>query len=436
MVAPASTVGGDVKESSGERQAVQTRDMTPAGLVLAADTVASRIAGETAAGTGSAVPAARGAVSAPRAMVRLEAVSKTYPGTTRPAVVELSLEVREGEIFALLGPSGCGKTTTMRIVAGLESPDRGALYFRDKPIVVVGERVYVPPEKRDVGMVFQSYAIWPHMTVEENVAYPLRIRGVDDRQITQRVGEALELVGLKHLAARPAPMLSGGQQQRVALARALVYKPNLLLLDEPFSNLDAKLREQMCVELKLLQTRLKITVLFVTHDRTEALGLADRIAIMNHGVVQQLGTPRELYETPANPFVRDFLGKTVIFRGTVRQCAGPIASVAVRGSDAVIAARARRCSEHRSGEEVLVALRPEEVSLVTSSSDVCQPGATLLPGTVEAGLYIGDRMEYRVTVAEQGSFLLYADRRTQLDVGQPVFVLVPPDSATVWPENP
>ncbi len=231
---------------------------------------------------------------------------KTYPGGAQPAVKGLSLDVYNGEIVTLLGPSGCGKTTTLRMVAGLEVPDQGDIFFGDHSVVMTSRRLFVPPDKRKVGMVFQSYAIWPHMTVEQNVAFPLQSRKCPRREVRERVWRALELVGMAGFEDRPGPLLSGGQQQRVALARALVSEPRLLLLDEPFSNLDAKLREQMRTELKLLQKRLKVAVLFVTHDQIEALSLSNRIALMNSGVVQQQGSPQLLDEEPANEFVRIF----------------------------------------------------------------------------------------------------------------------------------
>src|SRR5581483_3533415 len=224
------------------------------------------------------------------AMVRLQNVTKGFAGGPQ-AVRNVSLDVEQGTIFTLLGPSGSGKTTTLRLIAGLEEPDSGAIYFRDRPMVDVAQRLFVPANSRNVGMVFQSYAIWPHMTVEENVAYPLKLRHLSKERVRERVSAALDLVGMSGLERRPAPLLSGGQQQRVALARALVYEPEVLLLDEPFSNLDAKLRDQMRVELKLLQHRLGITVVFVTHDQVEALSLSDRVAVMNLGEVQQIGKP-------------------------------------------------------------------------------------------------------------------------------------------------
>ena len=223
--------------------------------------------------------------------MRLANLSKTYPGATVPAVSDLSLDVEIGKVVTLLGPSGCGKSTTLRMVAGLEIPDEGDIYFGDRPVVVTNQRFRLPPDKRDLGMVFQSYAIWPHMTVEENIAFPLKSRHFKRSEIGDRVARVLDLVGMPGLQKRPGPLLSGGQQQRVALARALVTEPKVLLLDEPFSNLDAKLREQMRIEVKLLQKRLTIAILFVTHDQIEALSLSDTIAIMNLGVVQQFGRP-------------------------------------------------------------------------------------------------------------------------------------------------
>jgi ABC-type Fe3+/spermidine/putrescine transport system ATPase subunit len=236
----------------------------------------------------------------------LRGLWKTYSGSTKPAVQNLSLDIRDGEILTLLGPSGCGKTTTLRMVAGLEHPDAGDILFGEQAVVITAKRLFMPPDKRNVGMVFQSYAIWPHMTVAENVAFPLHARHFPKREIEQRVLKSLDLVGLAGFEDRPGPLLSGGQQQRVAFARALVTEPRVLLLDEPFSNLDAKLREQMRIGVKLLQKRLNVAMLFVTHDQIEALSLSNRIALMNFGVVQQEGDPRLLYEKPANEFVRDF----------------------------------------------------------------------------------------------------------------------------------
>jgi ABC-type Fe3+/spermidine/putrescine transport system ATPase subunit len=372
-------------------------------------------------------------VNASLPMVRLEGISKRYAGTAHPAVADLSLEIPQGEIFTLLGPSGCGKTTTLRIVAGLEMPDSGALFFEERPIVAVSQRLFVPAHKRNVGMVFQSYAIWPHMTVEENVAYPLKLRRVPRTEMRERVERALGLVGLTGLEKRPAPFLSGGQQQRVALARALVYEPSLLLLDEPFSNLDTKLREQMRIEVKLLQARLRVTVLFVTHDQVEALSLSNRIALMDAGRVQQVGSPRDLYERPANTFVRDFLGKTVLLRGVVQatNAAGQVA-VGVDGApECVVFGRSYAPEGVHVGTPVFLAMRPEDAEVV--AADDPRGGAGTVRGLVEAALFVGERTEYRVQVHDQGSVLVYGKRTEVFGEGQEVRLHIHPESVSVWP---
>ncbi|MBI2001777.1 MAG: ABC transporter ATP-binding protein, partial [candidate division NC10 bacterium] len=225
-----------------------------------------------------------------------------------PAVCGIHLSVQEGELLALLGPSGCGKTTTLRTVAGFEVPTAGEIRIRGKTMSGPGH--FVPPEARNVGMVFQSYAVWPHMTVEANVAYPLKLRGLPAAERRERTRRVLELVQLPGLEFRFPHQLSGGQQQRVALARALNMEPAVLLLDEPLSNLDAQLRKEMRLEIKALQRRLGITILYVTHDQEEALTMADRIAVMGSGVIHQVGTPEEVFEQPADRFVAEFMGCT------------------------------------------------------------------------------------------------------------------------------
>jgi ABC-type Fe3+/spermidine/putrescine transport system ATPase subunit len=367
-------------------------------------------------------------------MVRLDRITKRYPGQAEPAVADLSFTIDEGEFFSLLGPSGCGKTTTLRIVAGLEMPDSGSIHFRDRPIVVMSDRLFVPPEKREIGMVFQSYAIWPHMTVEENIAYPLKLRKLGRAERLAAVERALALVGLQELAKQPAPLLSGGQQQRVALARALVYQPGLLLLDEPFSNLDSKLREQMRVEVKLLQARLKITVLLVTHDQVEALSLSNRVAVLDQGKVQQVGRPRDLYERPANAFVRDFLGNTVVLRGTVREAdAGGHLTIAVDGAaNCVVYGRMPPLVDRRAGDAVFLAMRPEDAKLMPANGST-PPGANVVLGTVEASLFVGGRTDYRIKVDGQGSILIYGDRRDTYEDGSVVWVRLPSDGLTIWP---
>jgi iron(III) transport system ATP-binding protein len=248
-------------------------------------------------------------------MLTLRNLTKRYGPT---AVVDaLDLEIRDGEFFTLLGPSGCGKTTTLRCIAGLERPDGGSVHLGERCLADPTRGLFVQPERRNMGMVFQSYALWPHMTVFENVAYPLRLRRLGRAEIRRKVDEVLQLVGLEGYADRPAPMLSGGQQQRVALARALVFSPQVLLLDEPLSNLDALLRDEMRQQLRGLSDRIGVTTIFVTHDQVEALSLSDRIAIMRSGRVEQVGAPMEVYSAPSTPFAQAFLGKTFGILATV-----------------------------------------------------------------------------------------------------------------------
>ncbi len=251
----------------------------------------------------------------PPAALQLKHVSKRYGPIV--ALSDISLEIGEGEVFTVLGPSGCGKTTCLRTMAGLERPDEGWVGLYGRTLSSASEGIFVPPEKRDMGMVFQSHAVWPHKNVFENIAYPLRVRHVDSTEIRQRVLRTLELVGLSHYENRASSELSGGEQQRVALARAIIHEPRVLLLDEPFSSLDAKLREQMRIEVKQLLRRAQVTAVFVTHDQTEAVTLSDRVAVMNAGQIEQIGTPLEVYRSPRTPFVRDFLGKSILLEGKV-----------------------------------------------------------------------------------------------------------------------
>ncbi len=364
--------------------------------------------------------------------MRLQGLSKTYPGSAAPAVRDLSIDVSVGEIVTLLGPSGCGKSTTLRMVAGLENPDAGSIYFGERPVVVTDSGLRVPPEKRDVGMVFQSYAIWPHMTVEENVAFPLKSRHVNRRDIRERVGRALDLVGLPGLEKRPGPLLSGGQQQRVALARALVTEPSVLLLDEPFSNLDAKLREQMRIEVKQMQRRLNIPVLFVTHDQIEALSLSDKIALMNLGVVQQQGAPQLLYGEPANEFVRDFVGKTALFRGATRSSnPGGQVAVAIDGApNCVVFGRGYAPGGFAVGDSVFIGVRPEDVEIVAADGDT--PPAGMIGATVDTALFIGERIEYQVDVDSQRQMLIYGERHHPIPEGSRVWLRLRAEGHSAW----
>lgn len=376
-----------------------------------------------------------GDTSKPEVAIRLENLSKTYPGASEKAVDGLSLEVADGEVFTLLGPSGCGKSTTLRMVAGLEEPDEGSIYFGGKAVVVTDQDIAIPPEKRNVGMVFQSYAIWPHMTVEENVWFPLKARKFPSDEIKPRVAKILELVGMSGMEKRPGPLLSGGQQQRVALARALVNEPRILLLDEPFSNLDAKLREQMRLEVKLLQKRLNIAILFVTHDQVEALSLSDRVAVMNRGVIQQQATPRVLYEEPANEFVRDFVGKTLLFKGVVRT-GNPSGQMAIGldgAPDCVIFGRTYSPGGMKAGDAAFVAVRPEDVEIFPATETEAPSG--MIGGTVITALFTGERIEYQLEVDGQRVMMIYGDRHDPMAQGAKTWLKLRAEGHSTWPSD-
>ena len=375
--------------------------------------------------------ATKGAVKS-KIAVSLRGLWKTYPGGTTPAVKDLSVDVLDGEILTLLGPSGCGKTTTLRMVAGLETPDAGDIFFGEEAVVMTSRRFNLPPNKRNVGMVFQSYAIWPHMTVAENVAFPLKARRFPKREIKERVLRALDLVGLAGFEDRPGPLLSGGQQQRVAFARALVTEPRVLLLDEPFSNLDAKLREQMRISVKLLQKRLNIAMLFVTHDQIEALSLSNRIALMNFGVVQQQGDPRLLYEEPVNEFVRDFVGRTLLFKGKVQTSnpSGQMAIALAGARDCIVFGRCYNPGGMKTGESVFIGVRPEDVEIHPAHGVEAPSG--MIGGKVEATLFVGERIEYQVEVDGQGVIMIYGERHKPVDEGSKVWLKLRPEGHTAW----
>ena len=364
--------------------------------------------------------------------VRLIGLWKTYPGNAQPAVRDLSLEIRDGEIMTLLGPSGCGKSTTLRMVAGLEVPDAGDIFFGEDAVVLSSRRLCRSPNKRSVGMVFQSYAIWPHMTVAENVAFPLKTRYLPRKEIVERVARALDLVGMSGFDDRPGPLLSGGQQQRVAFARALVNEPRVLLLDEPFSNLDAKLREQMRLQIKLLQKKLNIAMLFVTHDQVEALSLSDRIAVMNFGIIQQEGKPKRLYEQPANQFVRDFLGRTLLFKGKVRTSnpSGQIAVGLEGSSGLVICGRTQNSDDVGPNQRVYVAVRPEDVKIIPERDRTTPP--KMISGEVQTALFVGERIEYQVHVDGQGELSVFGERHDPIKEGTKVWLKINSDSPTIW----
>ncbi len=315
--------------------------------------------------------------------VRLERVVKRFGNVI--AVDHINLEVAPGEFLTLLGPSGSGKTTTLRIIAGLEFPSDGQVYIDDKP---VGDK---PAYKRDLGMVFQNYALFPHMTIFENIMFPLKMKGIEKSELSKRVGTILEIVKLSGFEKRHPKQLSGGQQQRIALARALVYEPSVLLMDEPLGALDKKLREEMQLEVKQIQERFKITTIYVTHDQSEALTMSDRVAIMNSGRIEQLGSAEALYEAPANKFVADFIGESNFFEGVVLRADEKLCQVRTVGG---LIVRATSKIGLEKGEKVSLTIRPERIQLnPRNGSD-----ENRFSGEIKDIVYLGEVIKYLVVL--------------------------------------
>lgn len=320
------------------------------------------------------------------AEVKLEKVGKRFGALW--AVRRINLDIQRGEFYTLLGPSGCGKSTLLRTIAGFVSPDEGTVYLEGAPVN------HIPPWGRNVGMVFQNYALWPHMTVFENVAFGLRERKIGRDEIERKVRQTLEQVGLKGTEERRPSQLSGGQQQRVALARTLVVQPQLLLLDEPLSNLDAKLRAEMRLELLKLQRDLGITTLYVTHDQEEALALSTRIAVMESGRVVQEGEPREIYEQPREKFVADFVGKSNLFSGTVVRAGDGMIEIETEEGLRIRAAAPAPTSAGGAGKEILLNIRPEAIELIAAGETSTRTNR--ISGKVAASAYQGSFVEYEI----------------------------------------
>lgn len=355
-------------------------------------------------------------------MLTVEGLSKTFDdrrtGRSVVAVDGISFRIDPGRVFTLLGPSGCGKTTTLRCVAGLEVPDAGDITLGGRALFSAQRGLDVRANARGLGLVFQSYAVWPHMNVFQNAAFPLlvapRRRRLSRRKIKEQVERVLTVVRLDHLIDRQATDLSGGQQQRLALARALVMEPPLLLLDEPLSNLDARLRDEMRLELKRLQRELNVTSLYVTHDQVEALAMSDAIAVMREGKLEQAGTPREIYERPASRFVADFLGAANLIDGVVEgQEAGGYTVRTAGGS-----LRSVSGARLGAGARVTVVVRPEHVEI-----ELEEPGGTnsSWPGIVVAAAFLGDAFDY---VVEVGGLELRARRHASRPIAQGARVAV------------
>ena len=357
------------------------------------------------------------------AIVSIRNVTKAFPGGVT-AVDNVSLDIAPNEFFALLGPSGCGKTTLLRMISGLETPTSGQ-------IIIGGEDMaFTPPNKRPTNMVFQSYAVFPHMTVEQNVGYGLKVTGVPSDEIKRRVGEALEMVKLSALAARKPDQMSGGQRQRVALARALVKRPKVLLLDEPLSALDAKLRDDMRLELTRLQETVGITFIIVTHDQDEALSMATRIAVMDKGAVQQVATPAELYEHPSSRFVADFIGKVNLIDAKVVRLLGKRIECDVRGIG-----RMELASTGLAGGSVAIAVRPEKLKITKA-----EPSSGIrVPGTVRHVSYYGDTSHVEIAAADGLNLSVNVQNDTRLggsgvERGQHVWVHWAPEDTLVLTE--
>ncbi len=343
------------------------------------------------------------------------------------AVDDLSMDFEKGTLTTLLGPSGCGKTTTLRCIAGLEKPDEGVISIGDT--TVFAKDTNVPPEKRLVGIVFQSYAIWPHMTVFDNIAFPLKIRHAAKQEIDQKVKKVMEMVRLTGLGGRSATQVSGGQQQRIALARALVFDPEVLLLDEPLSNLDASLRDIVRVEVREIQRSLGITTIYVTHDQTEALSISDKVVVLRAGKIMAVGTPKEIYTRPPNEFVASFVGKANMMMGKVTSMPGvPTA----RTGESLVFVETRlgevRCHQHgvvevKEGDEVLLTIKPENVMVSAGGERGQEPNT--FQGKVEFTSYLGAFSEVILSVGAETIRVVKKSEEVDLEGGRVVSVHFP-----------
>jgi iron(III) transport system ATP-binding protein len=342
----------------------------------------------------------------------------------RPAVDDVSFRIAAGEIVVLLGPSGCGKTTTLRMIAGLEHPTGGTISIGGEDVAAPERGLHVPPRLRNIGMVFQSYAVWPHMTVQQNVNYPLRHRKVPSADAAKQVARVLELVGLSEYASRPVTQLSGGQMQRVALARALVYNPRILLLDEPLSNLDAKLRLRLRDELRRIIKEAKVTALYVTHDQSEAVVLGDRIGVMENGKLMQMSPPVDLYNRPENLFVANFTGVSNLLKGKL---AGD--AIALATGETI---RVAQKPKGNAGDPMLVAVRPENISL-RANGDAAEM-VNSFPGRVVEGHFHGTQTTYAIETLGHRLEAIELGTVPRFKVQDQIRVVIPPDQSWVFPQ--
>ena len=368
--------------------------------------------------------------------VTLNGIRKAFDGRVN-AIEQLDLHIQDGEFFVLLGPSGCGKTTTLRCIAGLEEPDSGTLLLGQRAVADSRQGLFVAPEKRNIGMVFQNYALWPHLTVRQNVSYPLKVRGRLGTEQRQQVVQALELVGLHQHGERYPAELSGGQQQRVALARALVARPGLMLFDEPLSNMDAQLRIRLRQDLRRIHDELGYTAVYVTHDHAEALALADRIGVMNAGRLEQVGTPSEIFLTPRTRYVADFVGFENILAGRIDAARGERAQVALDGSD--LAFTTANPAGLPSGTPVWLALRATQIAALPIDHGL-PAQAQVLAGTIRHITYAGDRYLGEVDVQGQALAVTFALDTWGVSApergavpGRSVHLLIQPEAALLLP---
>ncbi len=357
--------------------------------------------------------------------VRVRGLSKSYGDIV--AVDGLTLDFEAGTLTTLLGPSGCGKTTTLRCIAGLEKPEKGEISIDD--LVVFSSAINLPPEKRKIGIVFQSYAIWPHMTVYDNIAFPLKIRHKSSQEVQEKVKKMMDLVRLTGLGDRPATQVSGGQQQRIALARALVFDPEVLLLDEPLSNLDASLRDIVRVELREIQKSLGITTIYVTHDQIEALSISDKVVVLRAGKIMAVGKPREIYSRPSNEFVASFVGKANILPGTITSIPGT--PTARPGEELVIVETSFgkvKCHLHgavqlHEGDKVQVTIKPENVMISGKGRE--SPEANSFAGKVEFVSYLGAFSEVLVSIGNETMRIVKNSEEVTFQGGQEISVALP-----------
>ena len=334
--------------------------------------------------------------------VVFDKIDKSYDGNVL-VVKNLNLNISKGEFVTMLGPSGSGKTTTLMMLAGFETPTNGEIFLQSKPISKI------PPYEREIGMVFQNYALFPHMTVQENLSFPLEVRKISKSDIQDRVKKALDMVELGDFGTRFPAQLSGGQQQRVALSRALVFEPRLVLMDEPLGALDKNLREQMQYEIKHIHERIEITVVYVTHDQSEALTMSNRIAVFDDGVVQQLSTPDILYEKPENSFVAQFIGENNRMTGTVKQINGEFCSVDLDGGGSV---QALKVNVNKVGDKTQLSVRPERVSIKSNKDQ----SINKFTGNVKELIYLGDHIRARLDVCGNDEFIVKIPNEGNLDL--------------------